>query len=81
MKIRKFNESMSAAEERLESDIYDIIRSEVGIERVIYSDDYGISSESVDNAAKEIVKYLINEMTQEILNELILKRDSKKYNL
>ena len=75
MKIKKFNEEdINPLEQEVESVICDIIGYEVEIRRVKYSDDYEISSESVESAAVKIVEYLKSKGLMYFL-------DAKKYNL
>lgn len=70
MKISKFNEKFFGLP------VYNDTEEE--LTSVIYD---LIASYSREIAAKEIVKYLIDNLTPEIMNEIQLKHDSKKYNL
>lgn len=80
MKISKFNENkLYSIEQKLELDILEIIEYEVEMET--YYGDERISYESKEKASKEIVKYLIDNLTPEIMDEIKLKQASKKYNL
>ena len=80
--VKKFNENkLFSIEEELELKILEIIEYEVETERVNYTDDYEITGISREKAAKEIVKYLIDNLTPEMIKEIQLKQDSKKYNL
>ena len=84
MKISKFNENkLYTTEQELKSYILAIIENEVETEHVPYSDndDYEISSKSREKAADEIVKYIMNDLTSEIIKEIQLKKDTKNYNL
>jgi len=77
MKIKKFNEKFNpynSLEEELESHIRDIISYELELRQVKYSDDYEISSDSMDIAAKKIIEYLKSR-------GLDLALDADKYNL
>ena len=76
MKISKFNENkLYTTEQELKSYILAIIENEVETEHVPYSDndDYEISSKSREKAADEIVKYIMNDLTSEIIKEIQLK--------
>lgn len=78
MKISKFNEvhnpAYSSPEEELESHIRDIISNELELRQVKYSDDYEISSDSVDVAAKKVMDYLKSR-------GLTVALESEKFNI
>ena len=74
MKINKFNEDVDTPERQLESEIYSIISYEVEVVPVIYSDDYEISSKSIEVASKKIIEHLKKQ-------GLMLALNAKKYNL
>ena len=77
MKIQKYNEKFNpynSFEEEVESHIRDIISNELELRQVKYSDDYEISSDSMNIAAKKIMDYLK-------AYGLTYALDSGKYNL
>ena len=87
MKIQKFNEKLlgppvyNDVQSELESNITDLIHSNVEMQSVKYSDDMEISYKSIETASKEIFKYIIENITPEIITEFIIKKKSEKYNL
>jgi hypothetical protein len=87
MKIQRFNEKLLGlpvyrdVQSELESNIADLIHSNVEMQTVKYSDDMEISYKSIEIASKEIFKYIIENITPEIINEFIIKKNSEKYNL
>ena len=75
MKINKFNEeNINPLEQELELRIYTIMSYEIEMRQVKYSDDYEISDESMEIAAKKIVEYLKSR-------GLMYALDAEKYNL
>ena len=81
MKISKFNENISQPVnfEQLKEEIYNIINWEIETEN--YYGGTRISDISRKDATEKIAEYLIDNLTPEIMNEIRLKQDSKKYNL
>lgn len=75
MKIRKFNENNSLLLTALENEIFDIIKNEIEMETVPYTnDEQTISFSSIENASKGIIEYLKTK-------GLLLCLDANKYNL
>ena len=82
MKIKKFNENISQSPanfEQLKEEIYNIINWEIETEN--YYGDTRISDISRKDATEKIAEYLIDNLTTEIIEEIKLKQNVKKYNI
>lgn len=84
MKILRFNEEYKGPWIDGEAELYfrflHIIYTETADMAAEVEDEKTIDI-CVENTTEKLIDHLINELPDDILNELILKRNAKKYNL